>query len=250
MSSETRAFAAIDAGTATTGVSLIARVEGAWRLLGSTAASSAIPVDALIDLLAGRLAAADPDLGLTLGLSAAEAGVAGATGAGPRADERGPSAAVDWPRVGVATGPPPRLAVVAATDRAVTALARTARAAGWDAVPASIAGANVLEMANLLLRQDVVAVLAGASDPAGGDERNGLSELAALVAAAARRRPDLTVILAGAVVEHEAALAREAASDAPENAPVERSIVVGPAATAGDPAGEPLRALLDGLAHS
>jgi hypothetical protein len=236
VTSEARAFVAVDAGTATTGVSLLGRVDGAWRLLGSTAASSAIPLDALIALLARRLAVADPDLARELRLP-------------PDSGRRsGPSPALEWPRLGVTSGPPPRLAVVAATSRAAEALARVARNAGWDPATASVAERDVLEMTNLLLRPDVTAVLAGASDPPGGDERGALAELAALVGAAVRRRPELTVVLAGALAEHEGRVVVPS-SPADDSAAPPPTIVVGPSAHAGDPSGEPLRALLDELAR-
>ena len=48
-------------------------------------------------------------------------------------------------------------------------------------------------------------VLVGAGDPPSADERRALGELAALVAAVAGRRPELTVILAGGMAEHLAA---------------------------------------------
>jgi hypothetical protein len=236
VTSEGRAFVAVDAGTATNGVSLIGRVDGAWRLLGSTAASSAIPLDALIGLLARRASAADPDLARDLGLPLSGAAAA-------------PSPALDWPRLHATSGPPPRLAVVGATARAVDALDRVARSAGWEVESRSVGSADVLEMTNLLLRPDVAAVLAGAGDPAGGDERGALPELAALVGAALRRRPELTVVLAGALAEHESRVARDASpgSGATEGEP--SGIVVGPSAQAGNPPGTPLRALLDDLAR-
>lgn len=238
---------AVDGGTATTGVSLIGLVDRAWRLLGSTAAPAAIPVDALVDLLARRLAAADPDLAASVGLPATTA--------------RGAASPVEsWPRIGVATAAPPRLAVVAATERTVGALSRAARGAGWDVTAASVAGADVIEMTNLLLERDVSTVLAGSADPVGGDERNALPELAALVAAAARRRPGVTVVLAGALGEHEGRVGEGARAGAAERhdgadpgvdaGAATGSVMVAPSATAGEPPGEPLRALLDGLARA
>ena len=56
-----------------------------------------------------------------------------------------------------------------------------------------------LPMSGLLLEPDVAAILVGAGEPAASDERRGIGELAAVVAAAASRRPDMTVVLAGAM---------------------------------------------------
>ena len=46
------------------------------------------------------------------------------------------------------------------------------------------------------------AILVGAGDPPAADERRALGELAALVAAAADRRPEVPVVLAGGMSEH------------------------------------------------
>ena len=51
MSSEPRAFAAVDRGTATVAASLVGRVGGHWRLLGSSAAPAAVETDAVLERL-------------------------------------------------------------------------------------------------------------------------------------------------------------------------------------------------------
>jgi hypothetical protein len=89
----------------------------------------------------------------------------------------------------------------------------------------------------MLIDPDVSAVLVGASEPPGADERSSLGDLAALVAAAATRRPDLTIILAGGM-----------ADQAPRFVPAaERAgeVILAPAATSGEPSGAPLRELLE-----
>jgi hypothetical protein len=56
-------------------------------------------------------------------------------------------------------------------------------------------------MSRLLLDHDIDAILVGASDPPRSDERSAIRELAALVAAVAVRRPDLPIVLSGAMSE-------------------------------------------------
>lgn len=222
--SEPRAFVTVDSGTATRGVALIAAVEGRWRLLGAYAGPSSVLAEPIIELLSERMAAADPALAAAVG-----------------------SPATSWPRLSVGTGPAPTLAVVAASDRTLATLTALARHAGWNPLALSVAGSDALAMSRLLLRSDITTILAGAADPAGGDERGALPELASLIGATASRRPDVSVVLAGAMAEHEARVA--SASNGASNAGPGggASIVLGPAPNAGDPAGEPLRLLLDQL---
>ena len=94
-------------------------------------------------------------------------------------------------------------------------------------------------MSAMLLDKSVTGVLVGAGDPPSADERRALGELAALVAAAAGRRPELTVILAGGMAEHLAAFGDVGARPG--------EVMLGPAAQRGSPAG-PLADLLVELA--
>ena len=72
-------------------------------------------------------------------------------------------------------------------------------------------------MTELALRRDVGAVLIGAGDPAGPDERAALDDLASLGGAVARRRPELHVLLGGAVRGRRAW--RDALGDEPPGDP-------------------------------
>jgi hypothetical protein len=129
-------------------------------------------------------------------------------------------------------------------------------------------------MSNLLLRRDVDAVLAGSADPPGADERGVLDDIGALIAAAAERRPELTVVLAGALADRadrfDARTASRAGPDPAErptseppadSAPADpgtehpgstgraapAALLLAPSPYLGDPPGEPLRTLLDDL---
>ena len=220
MSSEPRAFAAIDRGTATTAVSLIGRVDSRWRLLGATASPASVPPEALLERLRGRLAASDPELASAVSLA-------------------GPGSADELPRVACSTAAPPEMAVVAATGRALTPLVAAATAAGWRVRPLALDGAEILAVAGALADPTVTAVLAGSGEPPGGDERPLIPDLVAIVAAAVQRRPDMVAVLAGGLAEPggrmEAAL------------PADRA---GATLTAPSPAkggGAPLRLLLEEL---
>lgn len=218
MTSDPRAFATVDHGTATVAASLLGHVGGRWRLLGTTAAPASVPADALVHRLRSRLDAADPGLARELGLS-----------------ER--AAVADLARVECRTVTPPVLAVVAATDRVVRPLAAAASAAGWRVRAVALEGAEILSIASSLADPSVSAVLAGASDPPGADERPLVGELATLVAAATQRRPDLTLILAGGIADARGQPEAMVAHDRPG------ATLFAPAAAIAD--GARLRELLD-----
>jgi hypothetical protein len=220
VSSEPRAFVAIDRGTATVAASLVARIDGRWRLLGATASPVAVETEAVIERLRRRLVTAEPELAGMLGLAE-------------------PGAAADLPRHGCATSRPPELAVVAATDRVLAPLAAVAASAGWRVRPLVLDGAEILPVASALADPRVTAVLAGASDPPGADERALLADLAAVVAAATDRRPDLITVLAGGLATPGSRFEAQFGPDRPG------ATVLGPSPTRDG--GEPLRELLDGL---
>jgi hypothetical protein len=219
-SRDQRAFFAIDRGSATTSASIVGWAGGRWRLLGSLSMPAPTDLEAMLELLVARFGAVAPGLADGLGADVA---------------------AVDsWARLTVRTATPSRIAVLAATDRTVATLAPVARAAGWRVEAASLETSDSLAITRLVLDPGVAAVVAGSSEPAGADERAGLGELGALVAAAAGRRPELATVLVGAFADQ---LPRfEADADGRTG-----GALLGPPANAGDPPGEPLRELLEGL---
>jgi len=119
VSSEPRAFAAVDRGTATVATALVGRVAGHWRLLGATAGPMSVGPDPLIERLRRRLAEADPELARELALDV-------------------PHGAVGLPRIESGTTAPPELAVLAATDRHQLPLAAAAAGAGWVSAQAGV----------------------------------------------------------------------------------------------------------------
>lgn len=185
MTAEPRAFLTIDHGAATTAIACIGSVAGAWRLLGSLPMPAAADTERGVDLLLRRIATADPRLAVATGISTT-AGVV---------------ATVDLPRVEARSRRPGRLAIVAGSDRSLAALTACAARSGWHISGGSVQSMDPLAMTRLLVDRSVDAILAGADDPPGADERGALRELAALVAAAAARMPTVPVILAGAMSE-------------------------------------------------
>ena len=181
MSSDPHAFLTVDHGAATVSIALIGRVAGTWRLIGSLALPAGADLDAAIDLLVARVLAADPDLASALGVT------------GLDGDE--------LPRFEVRSRRPRRLAVVAGAERTLARLVTTAGRSGWRPSGASAESTDPLAMSRLLLDHGIDAILVGASDPPRADERSAIRELAALVAAVAVRRPDIPIILSGAMSE-------------------------------------------------
>jgi hypothetical protein len=218
--SESNAFVTIDRGTASTAVTLIGRIDDRWRLLGATAGPASVAPEALTERLRRRLWDAAPAISDGLHL------------------ER-PGSTDELPRRVCATTPPPEIAVIAATHRAVAPLAAAARTSGWRVRPVALEGAQIVTVAGSLADPRLSAVLAGAGDPPGADERPLMGELLAQVAAVADRRPDLTIVLTGSLAEagsrYELAVrpARPGAT------------IMGPAPATGN--GAPLRRLLDGV---
>lgn len=219
MTSEPRAFLALDTGAATIAAALIGRVDGRWRLVGSLSMPAGADVEAVISVLGDRAVAADPALATALDLR--------------------PGGAVDLPRLEVASHAPRKLAIIAASDRAVAPLVATSSRSGWRTVSGSTESMDPLAMSSLLLDAGVSAILVGAGDPPAADERRAVGEMAALVAAVAGRRPDLVVVLAGGMADHLEAFGELSRRPG--------EVLLGPAAHRGAPGG-PLADLLIELA--
>jgi hypothetical protein len=215
VTTEPRAFLTVDSGGATIAAALIGHVGGRWRLIGSLALPAGADRDALAALLVERARGTDPGLVTPLGL------------------DRTPVAELPW--VEVSSRRPPRLAVVAGSERALAQLVASASRSGWRTSAASAETSDPLQMSTLLLDPGVEGILVGSADPPAADERRAHGELGALVAAAAQRRPEIPVILAGGMAGQLTAFGDV----------VDRSarVVAGGVAQAG-PEGAPLRDLL------
>ena len=219
MTSEPRAFIALDTGSATIAAAMIGRVGARWRLIGSIAMPSGADVGAIIAILGDRAVDADPGLAAALDL------------------RRG--GAVDLPRLEVSSHPPRKLAVVAASERALGPLVATAARSGWRTTGASTEQMDPLSMSRMLLDASVNAVLVGAGDPPAADERRALGELAALVAVWRSDVRTSIIVLAGGMSDHLPAFGDVGRRPG--------EVVLGPPARRGAPGG-PLADLLIELA--
>jgi hypothetical protein len=224
VTSDPRAFLALDLGTATSSASLVGRLDGRWRLLGSAAVPAVVPIEPAIARLVDAVRSADPALASELRLP-------------------DPDGEPDLPRLTARTSPTPRLAIVAATTRQLELLTGAAGGAGWRTVGSSADAVDQLGITALILERSVSAVLVGSGDPPWADERPRLADLARVVAAAAARRPELDVIVAGSMADQAGLFERPEESAGPAVG----ALLFGPAAALGSPAGEPLRALLERL---
>lgn len=115
-----------------------------------------------------------------------------------------PTFIATWPRLIARTTPQRRIAVLAGSRRQRRRLEAAALRAGWIVVGGSADEDDAVVLSRLLLSNETSAVLLGADRVPGGDEKRHLPDLAALVAAATRSRPQLTVVLAGGAAAFEA----------------------------------------------
>lgn len=177
MTTAPRAFFTQDIGAATIATALVGRVGSRWRLIGTLCLPKGSDPAALAALLVQRVTAVDPTIAVALGL-----------------DRTPPD---EIPRVEVKSHPAPRLAVIAGSERALAPLVAAAARSGWRISAASAEAVDPLRMSTILLDPGVDGILAGAGEPPAADEQRALGELGALVAAAAARRPEVPVVLAG-----------------------------------------------------
>jgi hypothetical protein len=229
VSRDPRAFLALDLGAATHSVALIGRLAHRWRLIGALSMPASVPANDVAAELIRRAGASDPGLMAALALPFA----GGSIDATATVEE--------LPRLVGRSAPRRSLLAVAASARALEPIADAARRTGWRTSTATLDGSDPLKLTNRLLDPRVEVVLVGAGDPPGADERRVLTELAGIVSGAVVRRPDLTVVLSGAMSEHLARIEAAGRGDG------ERAgeILLAPAATSGEPPGGPLRELLD-----
>jgi hypothetical protein len=216
VTSDPRAFLALDLGSATSAVALIGRLNGRRRLLASEAAPRGCDPDQLIGRLIERIRAVDPDLAAELGL------------------ESSPARAI--PRYVASTAELPRLAILATSERERAAVEDLADAGGWRTSGLSLERADAIDLAALALERDVAAIVVAAGESPALDPRPTLTSLATVAAGVMGRDPARPMILAG-LIRTEASRFGVDSEGAPPP--------YGPAATAGEPPGAGLRQLLD-----
>jgi hypothetical protein len=162
VTSEPRAFLALDLGAATSSAALIGRVAHRWRLIGSLSMPATSGSDALVAELIRRVAVADPALADSIGLTGDDGTV--------DPDALGAS----LPRLVARSAPSRTILVCAVSDRAVGPLTTAARKTGWRTREATLDGTDALHLTSRLLEPAVDVLLVGAGDPPGADERRQL----------------------------------------------------------------------------
>jgi hypothetical protein len=214
VTSQPRLFFAIDYGSATTSAALVGYVGGRWRLIAHRSAPSSADVDDTLAQLLTQVHATDPAL---LAQIAADEGLDEA------ADRR--ALATAWPRLVSRTTPPRRIAVIAGSRRQRRRLEECALRAGWLVVAGSADEDDAVALSRLVLSPDTHAVLFGADRSPAGDEKRHLPDLAALLGAAMRLRPELAVVLAGSAAAYETTfLSNQEPVPAPDPTPVTSTV--------------------------
>lgn len=173
MATVSLAFFAIDHGTASIAASLIAPVEGRFRLLASGVVPRGVEVEAMLEDLVLRVEAIEPGL------------------LGPTAGWR------RWARLESATRSPRRVLCVATTQRVSEALGRMFAWRGWSVaghVQASHIDPLVAMTMCLAPGIDAIAVAAGGR---GEEEQRLRARLTPLLAAVLSERSDLPILVCG-----------------------------------------------------
>ncbi len=222
MTRSPRTLAVVDAGGATTSVSLLVRLAGRWRFVATMAGPSGTPESALLAVVADRATSADTELASWPDLK--------------------PEALAAIPVLAARSRRPKTLLIIGASRRSVGEMEAQARRTSWRIVGASTESHDPREMTALALDPSIDAVLIGTGDPPGPDERAALDDLGALGGSIARRRPGLRLII-GAPLQ-----ARRAWSDSlGDDVGDADRITVAPAAAARGAGSEALRDALGAL---
>jgi hypothetical protein len=217
MNGRSEALVLVDEGTTTISTALVASREGRWRLAAAASLPSSVGLEAAMAALARHVAEAGGLAGLTP-----------------------PVSVPDLPRLHARSTPPPQLVVLAASARNRDRLAEAGRRAGWRIHATDLGSADALATIVALTRRDVTAILVGADDPPGADERGQVGELAAIAAAAVARRPELITIHAGSMGD-----LASSASVGLGMGPDETTSILAPMPAAPGAAEDPLVGLLD-----
>ena len=210
---------ALDIGAATASAALVtARSTVGDACSARSSLPAGVDEDRLVEHLVERVRAADPSGAERLGLD---------------------RAAADAPRLVVRSSPPPTLAVLATTVRECLAVERVAGVAGWRTRGASHDVDGPIGLTRTALGRDVTAIAVSGEPATSREGTAALAELAAVVGGIARRPTAPALVLAGE-------MARDDLPYGPLGSAGER-VVYAPGPGAGEPAGEPLRHLLDRL---
>ena len=172
MSPVSLAFFTIDHGTASTAVSLVAPLEGRFRLLASAVAPRGAELDALLEDLVLRVEAVEPGLLVA------------------------PRGWPDWARLASATRPARRVLCVAASDGSTDDLVRAFAGGGWE-VTGRISGQRLDPLAAMTDCLDPGLSAIAIGSPEDDPDRHLRARLGPLLAAVISQCPDLPMMLCG-----------------------------------------------------
>lgn len=178
MTQDDPAFFTLDCGSVSTAATLIAPVDGRYRMLAAAAAPALIDPEVLLEDLAWRVARTDASLAGSM--------------------ERWPG----WSRLEVRTARAPRACLVAASVATGSLLERAFVGAGWQIV-ASFYGPDpdLIAFGEACLDAAVDAVVVGGRDGVDQEERDHARLLWPRAGSLARMRDDLAVIACGPFIE-------------------------------------------------
>jgi hypothetical protein len=213
--SQPRAFLTLDCGSSTTSGAVLGHVGGRWRVIAHTAAPAHLDPDAILVGLLTQLAETDPAM-------LAEMGAAGADI---------PTLVAAWPRLVAKTTATSRMVVMAGSRRQRRRLETAALRAGWVVAGGSADEHDPVALSRLALAPETAAILLGADRSPSGDEKRHLPELAALVAAVTRSRPEVAVVLAGGAAAYESVFAAVDAAPPSRPSAAREAAIAAPAAT-------------------
>lgn len=178
MTQDAPSFFTLDRGTVSTAATLIAPVDGRYRMLAAAAAPAGIDPEALLEDLAWRVARTDASV------------------AGSMEDWRA------WSRLEVSTRRTPRACLVAASAETGTQLERAFSGAGWQVAARFFEpDPDLIAFGEACLDATLDAVVVAGRDDADQEERDHARLLWPRSGALASLRDDLAVIACGPFIE-------------------------------------------------
>lgn len=197
MTQDAPAFFTLDRGTVSTAATLIAPVEGRYRLLAAAAAPAGIEPEVLLQDLVWRVARTD-------------ASVVGSLDRWP-----------EWSRLEVRTARTPRACLVAASVETGGLLERAFVGAGWQIVARFLGpDPDLIAFGDACLDPTVDAVVVGGRDGVDQEERDHARLLWPRAGSLARLRDDLAVVACGPFSERPEGIPDDRLFALPEPEPV------------------------------
>ena len=184
MTPDAPSFFTLDRGTVSTSATLIAPVEGRYRMLAAGAVPTAVDAEALLEDLASRVARTDPML------------------AGSMDGWR------TWARLEVRSARAPRACLVAGTLETGTLLERAFVASGWHIAARFFGpGPDLIAFGGACLEPGLDAIVVAIREDSDQEERDRARVLWPRAGSLARLRDDVAVIACGPLIERPEGIA-------------------------------------------